>query len=76
MANPFHFLTADWQWVLVIAVMMIGLLVDARRRRKIQTLKKVISHMSQGVCMFGLRNARHPLQSAISKNVQPFPDCS
>jgi methyl-accepting chemotaxis protein len=52
MANPFHFLTADWQWVLVIAVMMIGLLVDARRRRKIQTLKKVISHMSQGVCMF------------------------
>jgi methyl-accepting chemotaxis protein len=52
MANPFHFLTADWQWVLAIAVMMIGLLVDARRRRKIQTLKKVISHMSQGVCMF------------------------
>jgi methyl-accepting chemotaxis protein len=52
MANPFHFLTAHWQWVLVLAVLMIGLLVDARRRSKIQTLKKAISHMSQGVCMF------------------------
>jgi methyl-accepting chemotaxis protein len=52
MANPCYFLTAGWQWVLVLAVLMIGLLVDARRRSKIQTLKKAISHMSQGVCMF------------------------
>ena len=52
MANPFQFLIADWQWVLVLAVLMIGLLVDGRRRRKIHTLEKAISHMSQGVCMF------------------------
>ena len=52
MANPFQFLIADWQWVLVLVVLIIGLSVDARRRRKIHTLKKAIGHMSQGVCMF------------------------
>jgi methyl-accepting chemotaxis protein len=52
MANPFHFLIADWQWILVLAVLIIGVSVDARRRIKIHTLEKAIGHMSQGVCMF------------------------
>jgi methyl-accepting chemotaxis protein len=48
----FQYPAADWQWLLVLAVLIGGLSADIHRRRRIRTLEKALGHMSQGVCMF------------------------